>query len=157
MPLFPLRRRPAPAPRNRRAPAALAPAPFHPTPLQSRFFALLADGVPSAEACATLPVNRVTFYRWRQDPAFRYWLASNQLRDLVLDGGALLTMARAKAAENFPYWNALARLTFDPTTRQHLCDWAEWCGAGSAAPSLAAAPAASDPEAENVAFKAVTD
>ncbi len=157
MPLFPLRRRPAPAPRNRRAPAALAPAPFHPTPLQSRFFALLADGVPSAEACATLPVNRITFYRWRQDPAFRYWLASNQLRDLVLDGGALLTMARAKAAENFPYWNALARLTFDPTTRQHLCDWAEWCGADSAAPSLAAAPAASDPEAENVAFKAVTD
>ena len=110
-----------------------APPEFRPTSLQRKFFDLLAAGMMPNEAGAHLSLSRMTFYRWRRDPEFRRCLAAAQLRDLVLDGGALLTVARAKAASHFSYWQAIAQLTFDPAARQTLTDWAEWCGSDAAA------------------------
>lgn len=125
-------------PRARSASPSRAARPaFHPTALQRQFLDLLAQGMLPHQAGARLNISRMTFYRWRQDPAFRHFLAAAQLRDFILDGGSLLTIARAKAETHFPYWKALAQLTFTAAAREDLADWAEWCASDACAGDLA--------------------
>ena len=75
------------------------------------------------EFCEFCDISRSTYYNWCKNPHFRLWFATAWSSRMLVEGITLLNQARAKASYKFPYWKALADLTFDPRGLALLQKW----------------------------------
>ena len=129
-------------------------AAFSPNPAQRRLLLFMHEnpGFKTAlELCAAAGVGRSTYYRWCQESGFRLWFADAWGAHLLMDGAALINIARLQAARSFSYWKALMELTFDEAGLARMRNWRQALAhvnpdSFEPAPSAIAAPA----EPENV-------
>src|SRR6185437_15850418 len=103
-----------------------APPPFVPNAAQRRLLDIIhcrPSVVSICDLCISAGIPRRTYYSWCQNPAFRLWLATAWSARLLMDGSALLNIARFNATTKFSYWKALFDLTFDPKGLGYLQQW----------------------------------
>src|SRR6185312_14597356 len=105
-------------------PAAL-PA-FVPNAAQRRLLDIIhcrPSVISICDLCICAGIPRRTYYSWCQNAGFRLWLATAWSARLLMDGSALLNIARFNATTKFSYWKALFDLTFDPKGLGYLQKW----------------------------------
>ncbi|MGH9475797.1 MAG: hypothetical protein ACRD1C_05655 [Terriglobales bacterium] len=104
----------------------MATTTFSPTPAQRRLLDLMHEKLAVSTTlalCQAIGVPRTTFYRWCKDPAFSAWFGIAWASRLLIEGAALVNIARAQAPQKFSSWKAVFDLTFDPKGLGLLASW----------------------------------